>query len=146
MFKQAQDADPECSEVQKYCLSGWPTQKKVQTSLIPHWKARNYLTLHENLLLFNHRIVVPVALRDEMMTKIHEGHQGIECCRMRPNTSVWWPSVIKELTKMIQRCSVCQRSNSKERTPPCYTTFRVSVASNWHRPFRTKRRTVSDRC
>ena len=116
-FKQAQGADPECSEVMKYCLSGWPTRKKVPASLIPYWKARNYLTLYENLLLFNRRIVVPVPLREEIMGKIHAGHQGIERCRMRANTSVWWPSVIKDLTEMIQRCSECAREATPRREP-----------------------------
>lgn len=110
-----QDAEPECSEVKKYCLSGWPIQKKVPASLIPYWKARNYLTLHENLLLFNHCNVVLVPLREEIMKKVHEGHQGIKCCHMWANTSIWWPGVIKELTEslMIQQCSQCAREASR---------------------------------
>ena len=48
-------------------------------------------------LLYNERIVVPKALRKEMLQKIHSGHQGVERCRARATASVWWPGVMSEV-------------------------------------------------
>ena len=57
-------------------LVAWPVKCLVEPDLLPYWKARSSLTMHKDLLLYNHCIVVPVATLD----RVHEGHQGIECC------------------------------------------------------------------
>ncbi len=38
---------------------------------------------NNGLLMYNDRIVIPQSLQKETMMKIHEGHQGIERCRIR---------------------------------------------------------------
>ena len=55
----------------------------------------------------NGRIVVPQALQEETIDKIHDGHQGIDWCRMRAKSAVWWPGLSKQLADKVQRCSVC---------------------------------------
>ena len=55
---QDQDADPECPEVKKYCLTGWPTRKNVPANLIPYWKARND---HRTFHYFCHIVPVPLC-------------------------------------------------------------------------------------
>ena len=39
--------------------------------------------------LYNERIV-----QKEMLQKIHSGQQGVERCRARVATSVWWPGLL----------------------------------------------------
>lgn len=116
-YKTAQDVDPECSKVKEYCLSRWPSQKDIQPELMPYWKMRNFLNLHENLLLYNSRIVVPTALRKETLDKIHTGHQGTERCCMRAKTAVWWPAMTQEIEEMVHECVVCAKEAIPRREP-----------------------------
>ena len=51
------------------------------------------------------------------MLRLHEGHQGIERCRMRAKTLVWWPSLSKELTETVAQCIVCRKYSTMHREP-----------------------------
>ena len=75
----------------------------------PYWAVQSSLTLGNNLLLYNNRIVVPSALQSETVRKIHEGHQGIERCHQR---ALWWPGVTKQIAQYVQQCSVCAQEDS----------------------------------
>ena len=47
----------------------------------------------------------------EILNKIHAGHQGIQRCRLKVATSVWWPGVSKEVEQFIKSCPVCQKTS-----------------------------------
>ena len=78
IYKQAQKEDPVCEKVREYCQSSWPKQDAVKSVLKAYWKVRKSLTLCDDILLYNNRIVVPAALTRETLSLIHQGHQGVE--------------------------------------------------------------------
>ena len=116
-YRIGQAEDSVCARVQEYCRTGWPEKRLVEPDLRQYWKARSSLTVHKDLLLYNHRIVVPVALRKETLKRVHEGHQGIERSRMRIKSSVWWPGVGSQIQQMVEQCSVCARAASNRKEP-----------------------------
>ena len=113
-YRQAQQEDEICSKVMEYCRVGWPDRNSIVCPLKPFWKARGSLTICEQLLLFNNRIVVPSAMRREALNKIHEGHQGAERCRWRTKSSVWWPGITAQ---MVENCKSCAKSVQHRREP-----------------------------
>ena len=82
-YCQAQRNDEICRQVIEFCGNGWPQRQRVKGVLSLYWKERGSLTMNNGLLMYNDRIVIPQSLQKETMMKIHEGHQGIERCRMR---------------------------------------------------------------
>lgn len=117
-YRKAQSEDSVCSAVSDYCRKGWPQKNAVPTDLIPYWKVRGNLTVDKkNLLLYGKRIVVPKLLRKETMEKIHTGHQGIQRCRLRANTSVWWSGLSHELNNLVKQCHTCAREFTPRRQP-----------------------------
>ena len=108
-YQEAQLKDPECSLVAEYCQSTWPDKQTVRPELKPYWKVRGSLTVHDGLLLYDDRIVVPQALREETISRVHEGHQGIERCRMRAKQSVWWPGISTQLNETVANCPECAK-------------------------------------
>ena len=61
-YREAQSEDPECSLVAEYCKTSWPDKQAVKPELIPYWKVRGSLAMHDGSLLFDDRIFVPLAL------------------------------------------------------------------------------------
>ena len=113
LYRQAQASDALCTQLLHYCHDGWPPQHHVKGDLLRYWDARSELTSCDGLLLYGSRIVVPKSLQQETLSKIHQGHQGIEKCRLRVSTSVWWPGVSREMQNFVQQCSIC-----RQQTPP----------------------------
>ena len=109
--------DAECLKVRDYCQTHWPDKHSIESSLKPYWKVRGSLTLCDDLLLYNSRIVVPPSLRRETMLKIHEGHQGVERCRERVRSSVWWPGVTSQVKQFVENCRECAKVARPRREP-----------------------------
>lgn len=103
----------------------WPHKCAEEASLIPLWRARSQLTVHKDLLLCNNRIVIPDALRRDVLIKIHHGHQGTGRCRQRANILVCWPGITKQISQLVQQCPICARENAQG---PLATAFEVV---NW---------------
>ena len=117
IYRQAQKDDPTCSIVREYCLIGWPEQSAIDPRAKPFWEKRGELTVNEELLLCGTRIVIPTLLQEQTLEKLHQGHQGIERCRLRAQISVWWPGISREIVRMIERCPQCSRDRVLNREP-----------------------------
>ena len=83
----------------------------------PYWEKRGELTIGENLLLCGGRIVVPLALQEETLRKLHNGHQGIERCRLRARSAVWWPGISQDIDHFIKSCPDCCRNTQPNKEP-----------------------------
>ena len=116
-YIKAQAQDAVCSQIMRYCTEGWPDKHKILPVLKPYWKLQGELTDHNNLLLFRTRIVVPNALQRETLQKIHNGHQGIQRCRLRAQSSVWWPGISQHISDLIENCHVCAKKSKQYHEP-----------------------------
>ena len=101
----------------EYCQSSWPEKRALDISITPYWKVRGSITVQGGLLLYNPRIIVPRSLQREILNRIHEGHQGIERCRMHTKTSVWWPGISSQITTLVENCPTCVMENKHRREP-----------------------------
>ncbi len=121
-YRKAQEEDPVCTNLKHYCHQGWPAKAAVSPEIAPYWKERSSLTEKDQLLLYNHRIVVPKFLQKETLQKFHEGHQGIERCRARATASAWWPGVSQQIAQTVQNCTECAKNATLSREPyvDCY--------------------------
>ena len=77
--------------------------------LRPYWVVRERLSLHDQLLIYADRIVMPSSLRLDTLQRLHEGHLGITKCRARACEAVWWPLISQANSDMISQCQICAR-------------------------------------
>ena len=61
----------------------------------------------DQLILMKGRVVVPSSMRTEILTCIHKGHMGIEKCKSRARTCIYWPSMYAAIKQEVQSCPVC---------------------------------------
>jgi len=73
-FRATQAADSVCLTSFDY---GWPAKHNIPVELRPFWQNSGLLTTQSNLLLSGARIVIPATLQWEILSKIHDGHQGM---------------------------------------------------------------------
>ena len=106
-IRVAQMEDSVLSQVIKFCQDGWPAKHTIKGTLKFYWNVRCELSLYNHLLLRNNRIVIPAGLQQEILNRIHQGHQGITKCRLRASTTVWWPGVSQQIISMVQKCKEC---------------------------------------
>lgn len=88
-LKEQLKADSVCSRVMKLCTEGWPMHAKQEPVLRNYWPERATLTVQDGLLLKDTRLVIPSVMWNEVLAKLHEGHQCIVKCKAHARQSVW---------------------------------------------------------
>ena len=106
-----------CSLICSYCATEWPDAVDVPSNLKPYSEVRSELTLCNDILLHECRIVVPVSLQKPTLEKIHHGHQGIQKFRSRANSSAWWPRMSDHITEMVKFCPECTKDSFQNCEP-----------------------------
>lgn len=115
-----------------YYYNGWPESiKDVSIEGRQFWTERNELHVINGVLFRNNRIVIPKSLRSEMLTRIHEGHLGIEKSKRRARDVMWClgcPEKLKQRYSAVSRaCATEPRRRGSPLRPtrcrPCLGKF-----------------------
>ena len=100
--------DPVLQELRKIIWHGWPDSKsEVPDILHAYFDFRDELTAQEQLIFKGPAVVIPAALRKEMMAACHSTHIGVEGCIRRARESMFWPRMSTELKEYVAKCDVC---------------------------------------
>ena len=99
---------------------GWPkTIKEVPSEIQSYWTFREELTIEDRLVLKGTRIIIPNKKREDILKLIHEGHLGLNKCKMRTKETVYWPGINEQLKQLILNCQLCLKySRSKDKNTP----------------------------
>ena len=123
---QCQHQDQKTRQVINFTENGWPAS--IAPDLLEFHAARGYLSTTNDrttkpLLMYNNRLVIPEAMRREMLKKIHDdGHLSLVKCRQRIAESVWWPGINGQLKAWIDRCGFCQEHRRRQHAEPLQPT------------------------
>jgi len=110
----ATSTDTELRSVLKNIENGWGNGPYPK----PYYHFRHELTVIEGVILKNNRVVVPTALRPDMLDRIHEGHMGIEKCRRRGRSTLYWPNMNSDIENKVSSCAVCQKYRYQQQKEP----------------------------
>ena len=61
--------------------------------------------------------MIPSSPREDMLKRLHTGHQGIVKCRERARQSVRWPGLSAELQQLVRNCYECRKEQSQHAEP-----------------------------
>ena len=95
----------------------------VPSDLRPYFPFRTQQSVANDLICCGNRIFVPESCCSEVLSTLHEGHQGITKCRARARDSVWWPSVAQEIAPFITDCATCAKFRAQPAEPLKPTEF-----------------------
>ena len=117
-FKKATAEYQVMQLLQDSVFDGWPnTKAKLPVDIRPYWTYRDEVSCVDGLLFKGNKLVVPHALRAQMLDKIHESHQGIVKCEQRTCDKLFWPGMSAQIEDRVAKCDTCsqyQRAHAKE--------------------------------
>ena len=120
-IKQFQQNDPVCKQLFQFCQTKWPSQSSLSEKVKPYCSVSAEISIENGLIMKGSRIIIPLELQPEMLTKLHDGHLGITKCRARARQAIWWPGLSKQLGDKVKNCSEC-RKHSLQRAEPLIST------------------------
>ena len=113
------ESDVALLSVKSYIQNGWPLYiKDCIPCARPYWNHRASLAYVAGMILFGDRIVVPLTLRNEILNRIHAGHQGRERCKISARRVVYWPDMNAHIDNMVDRCEACLLTRSAPAREP----------------------------
>ena len=118
--------DPLLSRVKQFVQHGWPNVVK-DDSLKPFWHRKVELSCQDGCILWGNRVVVPKAVREEVLRELHDAHPGETRMKRLARMFVWWPGIIQEIEATVKKCPQCQKNRAN---PP------LAPLMPWHWPTR----------
>lgn len=68
----------------------------------------NELCFAGNILMRGTRIVMPNALKEQLLHLAHEGHPGKSVMKRRLRAKVWWPKIDQDAELIVDQCRGCK--------------------------------------
>ena len=65
-------------------------RKDSSRELDRYYQNRQYLSLIQECVMFQNRIIIPEIEKQRVLKEIHNAHQGLTRCIARAKESVWW--------------------------------------------------------
>ncbi|CAB3985329.1 Hypothetical predicted protein [Paramuricea clavata] len=117
-LKEETANDETLQQLKQQMVQGWPDRKhEIPQNLATYWNIRHELSEAEGLIFKDHQLVIPTAMRSNMLNLIHKSHLGIEKCKARARAILFWPGMSKDIYKKVSKCATCatyRRRNQKE--------------------------------
>ena len=119
-LRLATQANDELAILKHTIMQGWPKNiKQVPPELQPYWTFREELTIEDGLILKGTRIVIPNKQWQAILKQLHEGHLGLNKCKLRAKETVYWPGLNNELENLVLNCTLCLKySTAKCKLEP----------------------------
>ena len=112
------EKDEQYTELKNIILQGFPSDKrKISACILPFWNIREELSIEDEVVLYDNRIVIPKALQRDALKKLHASHQGIDRTKRRARQTVYWPGINSDIETTVaacQKCSLFKPSQTKE--------------------------------
>ena len=104
-------------------MQRWPKSiKQLPPVLHPFWMFREELTVEDGLILKGTRIIILNNQHKAILKLIHEGHLGLNKCKLSAKETVYWPGLNEQLEDLVLNCELCLKySTAKYKLEPSLT-------------------------
>ena len=100
-------------------LNGFPDTKAQLPELVkPFWSVRDKLSLVDNLVLYGCRLLIPHAMRANVLRELHSSHLGIARTKGRARLIVYWPGMENDIEKTVRSCKECVKDLPSQQKEP----------------------------
>jgi hypothetical protein len=119
-IKQLTSRDNHMQHLTKLVQSSFPASRgDLPPELQQYWTSRQGLSVHEGVILYNERIVIPPSARPRVLQTLHSAHQGTTGMTLRAELSVFWPGMTNDIKDTRASCRTCHTiAPSQSDMPP----------------------------
>jgi transposase InsO family protein len=79
---------------------------------------RDQLSVIGGVLMYGHRVIVPLQLRRHVLRSLHSAHQGVSSMMGRVMQSVWWPGIQEDVHNLRTGCQQCDTNMPSQQVSP----------------------------
>ncbi|UYV66615.1 K02A2.6-like [Cordylochernes scorpioides] len=91
-----------------------PWSNNESSQLNKYFRLRKDLSVQEDLILNEKgKILVPVSLRNKLLSFAHKAHQGMVRTKQRLRECYWWPGMDKDVEDLVTNCWVCKNHDKR---------------------------------
>ena len=91
-----------------FILDGFPKQRKqLPESCRRYWNVHQQLSLDDDLIVYVCRLLIPTKMRRQVLTNLHEAHQGALRTKQHARRTIYWPG-LDDIDNIILNCQHCQ--------------------------------------
>ena len=123
-------SDPEYQALLLGIRSGFDNSKHdLAPDLRKYWEMirQNRLSLFEDVILMDRRIVIPQSLRRSVIHNMHAAHQGCTGMTSRARKCIYWPALERDILNFRASCQRCNFIAPSQRKEPLV----ISPAPAW---------------
>lgn len=97
-------------QIYNQILNGWNCAD--DEIIKPYYNKRLMLSTENGCIFYGNRIVIPEAIKTNILQLLHDTHVGI--CRMKTlaRLYVWWMNIDRDIEKYANQCNACQLTQS----------------------------------
>ena len=118
-FRQSTASDETMKQLRLTIRRGWPKKMSaLPIELQEYWNVRDELHEADGMVLRGDRLVVPSDLRPDMLKLVHESHQGMDKCKARARTVLYWLGMVNDIETIKGQCHVCLRFRANNQKEP----------------------------
>lgn len=117
-YIKATKDDDTLFEVKKFYNEGWPKSFSSENSELNHYFGlRNDITVQDDLVYLDDKLIVPKSMRKSTLQTLHETHLGFNKLKIKAQEYFYWPGLVSDLRNITMSCATCakfRRSKLKE--------------------------------
>ena len=82
--------DEEYQQLRDIIINGFPEHRAQLPELCKrYWHACQLLTLDDNLIVYGCRLLIPTSMRKQVLSQVHDSHQGMVRTKQRARLTVY---------------------------------------------------------
>ena len=121
-LRESTKSDPVLNGLMEIITLRWPdTIKMVPMDIRPYWSFRDELAIEDGIIFKGQEVIIPKCMRADVLSQLHQSHQGIEKTRLLARQCAYWPNINKDIDELVRSCTTCQElanANMKEPLIP----------------------------
>ena len=86
-----------------------------------YWSYQDEISVHSGVLFKNHRVIIPKLMQEEVLSRIHLSHLGIESCLRKAKDVVFWPGMSSQIKETVSKCQICAEFQAHNPRQPLQT-------------------------
>ena len=104
--------------------NGFPENRgDLAQEIIPFWNFKDMMYVHDGVIMYNDRVVVPRSLRPSVVAFLHSAHQGVSMMESRARSLVFWPGMSQDIQRVRDACVVCCKNAPSQAATPAVQSY-----------------------